>query len=135
MQMQPFYDWAVIPRPNGGAAMLFNEIDGRIVVIENNVTKPIAGARDWGSDFASIHSGCGSGAQVLASASGATPTDSVRAYEIPGREAEPVSAPMALDGQVMAMWPSNDDSAATVIVRAAAAQMSYEVYSVSASCN
>lgn len=134
MQLQPFYSSAVLPRPNG-AAMLFNGIDGRILLIENNVMKPIAGARDWGSDLASIRSGCGSGAQVLVSGSGAAPTDSVRAYDIPGREAAPVSSALAFDGQVMAIWPSNDGTAATVIVRTATGHMPYEVYSVSAFCN
>jgi hypothetical protein len=134
MQLQPFYNAAAILRPNG-VAMLFNGIDGRVVLVENRVTKPIAGTRDWGSDFVAIHSACRSGVQVLVSGSGAAPTDSVRAYEIPGREAEPVSAPLEMDGQVMAMWPSNDNTGATVIVRAASGQMPYEVYSVSALCN
>jgi hypothetical protein len=134
MQLQPFYHSAVLPRPTG-VAMLFNGIDGRIIMIENNVTKPITGVRDWGSDFASIRSGCGAGAQLLVSGSGAAPSDSVRAYDIPGREAEPVSSALPLDGQVTAMWPSSDGTAATVIVRSATAQMSYEVYDVSALCN
>lgn len=134
MQIQPFYSSAALPRPNG-VAVLFNGLDGRIVMIENNVMKPIAGARDWGSDFASIRSGCGSGAQVLVSGSGAAPTDSVRAYDIPGREAEPVSPALAFDGQVTAIWPSTDGAAATVIVRAETGHTPYEVYSVSALCD
>jgi hypothetical protein len=134
MQLQPFYSSAVLPRPNG-VAVLFNGLDGRIVMIENNVMKPIAGARDWGSDFASIRSGCGSGVQVLVSASGAAPTDSVRAYDIPGREAESVSPALAFDGQVMAIWPSTEGASATVIIRTATGHTPYEVYSVSALCD
>jgi hypothetical protein len=138
MQIPPFYDAATVPRPNG-TAMLFNGIDGRVVMIENNTMKPIAGARDWGSDLAVIRSACGSGVQVLVSGSGAAPTDSLRAYEIPGHEAEPVSAPLSVDGQVMAMWPSNDGASATVVVQRAttgqAQFVPYEVYSVSALCN
>lgn len=134
MQLQPFYDAAALSRPTG-AAMLFTEIGGRVVLIENQTTKPIAGTRDWGSDFVAIRSACGTGAQVLVSGSGAAPSDSVRAYEIPGREAEPVSAPLPMDGQVMVMWPSNDGAGATVVVRTAAGRMPYEVYSVSALCN
>ena len=134
MQLQPFYDAAAIARPNG-TAMLLDQIDGRVVVIESNITKPVAGARDWGSDFAAIHSACGAGTQILVSGSGATPTDSVRAYEIPGREAEPVSAPLAMDGQITVIWPSKDGTSATVVVRAAAGQNPYEVYVVSALCN
>ncbi len=133
MQLQPFYDAAVLSRPTGLATLL-NETGGRVVLIENAMMKPIAGTRDWGSDFAVIHSPCDAGTQVLVSGSGATPSDSVRAYEIPGREAEPVSAPLAMDGQVMAMWPANNGASTTVVVRSAG-QMPYEVYSVSALCN
>lgn len=134
MQLQPFYDAGALSRPTG-AAMLFSEIGGRVVLVENQVTKPIAGTRDWGSDFVAIRSACGTGAQVLVSGSGAATSDSVRAYEIPGREAEPVSAPLPMDGQVMAMWPANDGAGATVVVRTAAERVPYEVYSVSALCN
>ena len=134
MQLQPFYSSAVLARPNG-VAMLFNGVDGRLIMIENNVMKPIAGARDWGSDFASIRSGCGSGAQVLVSASGAAPADSVRAYDIPGREAAPAGSALPFDGQVMAIWPSTEGTTATVIVRAATSHTPYEVYSVSALCD
>jgi hypothetical protein len=138
VQLPPFYGSATIPRPNG-TAMLFNGIDGGVVMIENNTMKPIAGVRDWGSDLAAIRSACGSGVQVLVSGSGTAPTDSVRAYEIPGREAEPVSAPLALGGQVMAMWPSTDGTSAIVTVQTARTGQvqseSYEVYSVSAFCD
>ncbi|MGA7315923.1 MAG: hypothetical protein WBX22_18345 [Silvibacterium sp.] len=138
VQPRPFYGSATIPRPNG-TAMLLNGIDGGVVMIENNTMKPIAGVRDWGSDLAAIRSACGSGVQVLVSGSGTAPTDGVRAYEIPGREAEPVSAPLALGGQVMAMWPSTDGTSAMVIVQTATTGQlqsgSYEVYSVSAFCD
>jgi hypothetical protein len=138
MQLQPFYSAAAISRLSG-VAELFSGVDGKVVIIENNTMKAIAGARDWGSDLATIHSGCGSGVQVLVSGSGTTAADSVRAYEIPGREAEPVSAPLALDGPVMAMWPSSDGTSATVVVQTSATgqaqSMQYEVYSVSALCN
>jgi hypothetical protein len=114
--------------------MLFNGIDGRVVLVENNTLKPVTGARDWGSDLAAIHSACGSGMQVVTSASGAAPTDSLRAYEIPGREATPVSAPLALDGPVMALWPSSDGTSAMVVIQTMQPAL-YEVYSVSALCN
>jgi hypothetical protein len=143
MDLPPFYSAAVLPRASG-MAMLFNGIDGKVVLIENNTLKPIAGTRDWGSDLAVIRSACGSGAQVLVSGSGAASADSLRAYEIPGREAEPVSAPLAVEGSVMAIWPSSDGAGATAIVRVSQASSSaaesaqseeYEVYSVSALCN
>jgi len=135
MVLQPFYGSTVIPRANG-VAMLFNGIDGKVVMMENNTVKAVAGARDWGSDLAAIHSGCGSGTQVLASGSGVAPMDSVRAYEIPGHEAEPVSAPLALDGTVTALWPSADGTNATLVVQSGTTGQGkhYEVYRVSALC-
>jgi hypothetical protein len=138
MQLQPFYSAATIPRLSG-VAELFNGVDGKVVIVENNVVKALAGVRDWGSDLVTIRSGCGSGVQVLVSGSGTSPTDSVRAYEIPGREAEPVSAPLALDGPVMAMWPSSNFTSATVVIQTSATgqaqSIQYEAYSVSAFCN
>ncbi len=136
MQLQPFYDSTIFPRPNG-TAMLFNGIDGKVVMAENNILKPVAGTRDWGSDLVSIRSGCGSGTQVLVSASGVAPIDSVRAYEIPGREAVPVSPPLALEGPVMALRPSEESTAVTLVVRTGTRGQTqrYEVYRVSALCN
>lgn len=131
MQLQPFYSATMISRPDG-TAMLFNGVDGKVAMVESNILKPIAGARDWGSDLAAIRSGCNSATQVLVSASGAASTDSVRAYEIPGREAEPVSAPLPMDGPVMAMRATEDGASARIVVRTAA---TYEVYGVSALCN
>jgi hypothetical protein len=135
-QLQPFYDSTVLLRPNG-TAMLFNGIDGKVLMIENNMMKSVAGTRDWGSDLVSIRSGCGSGTQVLVSASGAAPMDSVRAYEIPGREAEPVSPPLELEGPVMALWPAEDPAVARLVVQTGTRGQAqrYEVYRVSALCN
>ena len=68
----------------------------------------VAGTRDWGSDFAVMHSGCGAGTQVIASSSGEATSDSLRAYEIPALEAIPASAPLAMDGTVTALWTAPD---------------------------
>jgi hypothetical protein len=65
---QPFYTAAWFPRAAGGAALVVGGIDGKVRMIENGVSKQVAGTRDWGSDFAVIHSGCGAGAQIIASA-------------------------------------------------------------------
>uniref|UniRef100_A0A372IMZ1 Uncharacterized protein n=2 Tax=Paracidobacterium acidisoli TaxID=2303751 RepID=A0A372IMZ1_9BACT len=135
MELPPFYEAAAIARP-GGAALLFDGMDGRVQMMENRRLVPVTGANDWGSDLATVHTGCGSGAQILVSGSGAEATDSVRAYEIPGREAEPVSAPLAMEGPVTAMWPAGEgagnEGGATVVVHAATG---YEVYRVTALCN
>jgi hypothetical protein len=129
----PFYDAAEYAR-SGGTVTLFSQTTGQVVLYDKGVPRTITGTRDWGSDIASIHSTCGEGSLLLVSAAGAAPTDSVRAYEIPGREAIPVSGPMALDGSVMAMWPTNDGATATVVIRKEQ-PVQYEAYNVSAVCN
>jgi hypothetical protein len=115
--------------------MLLNTVDGRVMLIENSTLKPVSGANDWGSDFAVVRSECGSGVQVLVSGSGAaTAADSLRAYEIVGRESIAVSAPLSVDGAVTAVHAASGGTGATVIVRKDAPPR-YEVWNVSALCN
>jgi len=138
MRLTPFYAAAEVPRA-GGSATLLNNVDGSAVLIENNLTEPVNGANDWGSDLTTIHSACGSGTQVLVSGSGAAAaSDSLRAYELPGREAIPVSAPMQVPGTVTAIWPASGGNNATVVVHKPGSvgnSDKYEVWSVAASCN
>jgi len=131
-----FYAASVIARPYG-AALLLSATDGSVLMIENGEQKRISGARDWGSDFAGLTSACASSAQVLASASGAGTADSVRAYEVSGVDAIPVSAALDMPGAVTALWPSPGGASAMVVARTAEPTQSaeYEAYSVSANCN
>lgn len=142
LRLPPFYDAAVLARARGAAAIL-SAIDGKVFMIENGALKHVAGTRDWGSDIAAIHSACGSGTQLLTSASGAGATDSLRAYEVAGAEASPVSPALDIDGAAMAIWPSADGRDATVVARTESTvgpqgpgqQEEYEVYSVTPHCN
>jgi hypothetical protein len=134
MEVAPFYQASDIARPTG-TGLLMGGVDGRVTLIENNTVKLVAGASDWGSDFAVIRSECGSGVQVLVSGSGAGANgDSLRAYELVGREAISMSAPLPVEGAVMAMRAANGGTGATVIVRRDA-PLHYEVWNVSALCN
>jgi hypothetical protein len=138
MEIAPFYQASDIPRPTG-AGMLLNTLDGRVMLIENSTLKPVSGANDWGSDFAVVRSDCGSGVQVLVSGSGAAAAgDSLRAYEIVGREAIAMSASLPVDGVVTAVHAAGKEASAgtgaTVIVRKDA-PLRYEVWNVSAFCN
>jgi hypothetical protein len=73
--------------------------------------------------------------QVLVPGSGAaTAGDSLRAYEIVGREAIAVSAPLPVEGAVIAIRAANDGASATIIVRRYA-PLRYEVWNGSAFCN
>jgi hypothetical protein len=134
MDLPPFYEAGEVPHQTG-AALLLTLVDGRVLLLDGGTSRPVTGANDWGSDFAVLRSGCGSGAQELVSGSGAAVAgDSLRAWEISGREAIPVSAPLSVDGVVTAIGPSPDGTSATVIVRRES-PLRYEVWNDAALCN
>lgn len=136
----PFYAAAPLSRastgssfPIGEARLLLAGVDGQVRLIDAGSLHAVAGTRDWGSDFAVLQSGCGAGEQIIASGSGEATHDSLRAYELPAFEAVPASAPLAMDGSVMALWTSPDEKSVFAAVRKTANQ--YEVDRVSALCN
>ena len=134
MELAPFYTAAELPR-TAGSALLLNEVNGNVVLIENSAAALVSGTNGWGSDFAVIRSGCGSGAQVLVSGSGpAGVGDTLSAFEIPGRDAVPVSAALPIEGGIAAMSTAPDGTTATMIVRRDGATR-YEVWNVAALCN
>lgn len=128
-----FYAAAWMPRAAGGAGLVVGGMDGKVQMLENGAVKPIAGTRDWGSDFAALNTGCGSGWQVVASGSGEAAGDSLRAFEVPALEAIPASAPLEVNGSVTALWPAPDAKSAIAVVRSATG--AYEVDRVTALCN
>ncbi len=133
VELPAFYSAALLPRAAGNSALLIAGIDGKVQLAENGAVSPVAGTRDWGSDLGVIRSGCGSGAQIITSSSGEAASDSLRAYEAPALEAVPVSAPLAMQGTVMAIWLAPDTKSIYAAVRTARNQ--YEVDRVSALCN
>jgi hypothetical protein len=133
VDLPPFYSAAWIPRIGGTNALLITGIDGKVELVENRIGHVVAGTRDWGSDLAVVRSGCGSGAQVIATGSGEATNENLRAFEIPSLEAMPVSAPLAMDGTVTAIWAAPDGKSAIAVVRNAAGE--YEVDRVTAVCN
>ncbi len=133
VDLPPFYSAAFVPRPAGGDALLIGGIDGKVQLLANGSLSPVDGVRDWGSDFAALHSGCGTGTQIIVSASGEAVSDSLRAYELPALEAIPASEPLAMNGTVTALWTAPDGRGVMAVVRSAPNQ--YEVDRVTASCN
>jgi hypothetical protein len=133
VDLPPFYSVAFIPRPVGASALLIGGIDGKVQMLDAGTLRNVSGTRDWGSDFAVIHSGCGSGVQIIVSGSGAAATDSLRAYELPALEAVPASAALAMSGSVTALTTAPDGKSVFVIVQATTNQ--YEVDRVTALCN
>jgi len=137
VDLPPFYTAVLLPRPDG-AGFLINGIDGKVQLVEAAMLKPIAGTRDWGSDFASLHTGCGAGTQIIVSGSGEALTDSLRAYELPAQEAIPASAPLAMEGTITALWAAPDSKSVFAVVRKTAGEGQadqYEVDRVTANCN
>ena len=132
VELPPFYSAALLPRSDG-AGLLINGIDGKVQLVESGVAKPVAGTRDWGSDFAALRTGCGAGTQIVASGSGEATADSLRAYELPRQEAVPASAPLAMGGTVTAIWSAPDGKSIFAVVESAANQ--FEVDRVTASCD
>jgi hypothetical protein len=133
VDLPQFYSAALIPRPAGEVALLVNGIDGKVQLVDSGALKTVSGARDWGSDLAALHSSCGASTQIIASSSGEAASDSLCAYELPGLEAVPDSAPLAMNGAVTALWTSSDGESVLAIVHGAADQ--YEVDRVTASCD
>ena len=131
-KLPSFYSATELARA-GGNIFLFNDLGGTVHVLEGNAHKTLIGTRDWGSDFTAVRSACGQGTQLLTSAAGWPVSDSLRAYEITGREATPVSAPYVFDGTITAVWPSSDAGSAVVVVQNQDSR--YEAYSVSVVCN
>jgi hypothetical protein len=113
---------------------VYSEAGGQFRVSDGGSLKALAGSRDWGSDVVGVQSGCGSGAQLLATASGDGVEDSLLAYEVEGRDAVAVSPPLPLDGQVTALWPASGPAAATMVLEGGQ-PLEYEAYSVSVVCN
>ncbi|MGO8759505.1 MAG: hypothetical protein ACLQG3_15400 [Terracidiphilus sp.] len=133
VDLPPFYELAIVPRAAGSGALLVGGIDGKVQLAENNALHPVAGTRDWGSDFAVLDAACGARPVVVASGSGEAANDSLRAYSLPALEAVPASAPLAVDGTVTALWTAPDGKSVLAVVRNAANQ--YEVDRVTALCN
>lgn len=132
-KVAPFYSAADLQRPNG-AAFVFVDISGVAHILEGDSRKTIIGARDWGSDIAAVHSECGAGTQLLTSAAGWPASDSLRAYEISGHEATPVSVPWTFDGgSITALWTAGDGASATVVVEKQQ-ENRYEAYSAVVAC-
>jgi hypothetical protein len=114
---------------------LFTGTDGRTRLYQYDLSSPAALFNIWGSNIAAVHSGCGSGWQLLVSA----PTDSVRpdsiqAMEIAGREALPVSSPVELSGAVQALWTSGKNSELAHGIMQSPATGRYEAFTLTVSC-
>ncbi len=110
-----FYSAAALPRDKY-TLWLFATVDGQLHMLDG-ITDQTAGKLGWGSDIAALHSGCGSGWQVLATGSNEGGSDLVRAFELADREPAVVTQPAEFSGNITALWTESDGSNAIAVAR------------------
>lgn len=136
IDLPPFYAAALLPGRSVNPALLVGGIDGKVQLAENAQLQPIVGARDWGSDFAVLSSGCSAAPELVASSSGSGADDSLRAYEVPEHEAIPVSDTLALPGIILSLAQADGKSAIAILrIPRQSQTFDYEVDRVTESCN
>ena len=131
----PFYSAAALPREKY-MLWFFTGTDGTVHAVDGLSDQILRGV-PWGSDITAVHTGCGSGWQVLASAnldmSGSdSAADDLRVFDVADREAIAVSAPLSLAGKVTALWNSSDNDAVVVVQNGEEGR--YEAYHVLFAC-
>jgi hypothetical protein len=110
-----FYSAAAVPREKY-TLWLLASVDGPLHLLDG-ITDQTAGKLGWGSDIAAVHSGCGSGWQVLATDNGDSGIDRVRAFEFPDRDPIAVSQPADFDGEITALWAESSGNGAIAVSR------------------
>jgi hypothetical protein len=105
--------------------------------------EPVAIFPNWGSEIASVYSGCGSGWQVLVTGNGDWVTsDAIQAIDLKDRRAQSVSAAMEFAGPIVTLHTpatrTADNAAANARAVAVARNLQtgrYEAYQLSISCS
>ena len=129
----PWHSQATL-ESEGRRVQVIAGMDGRARLYEDG-PEPIATFTGWGSELASLRSGCGSGWQLLVTrASDWTEPDVVIAYEISERQAVALSSPLDLPGPVMVLRSAGDVESAIAVARNLRTGR-YEAYSLSISCS
>ncbi len=127
-----FYSAAPLPRDKY-TLWLFATVDGQLHMLDG-MTDQTAAKPGWGSDIAGIHSGCGSGWQVLATGTNDGGSDTVRAFEIADREAIAVTPAMEFNGNITALWTESEGSSAIAVLRDAGTEK-YAAYRLTINCS
>ena len=127
----PFYSAAPLPRDKY-TLWLFAAVDGSVHLMDG-ASDQTAGKLGWGSDIISVHTGCGTGWQVLADESGDGPGDTLRAFEFADREPVFASQPVEFAGPITAMWTETNGEMA-IAVSHNLTTGKYEAYRLSLTC-
>jgi hypothetical protein len=133
------------------AAQLESEGKTRIVVtgqdglarLYEDGPEPVAAFPDWGSEIASVYSGCGSGWQLLVTGKGDwTKPDEIQAIDIQERRAQSVSDPLEFSGPIVALHVASTTIGATANANTQAIAVDrnlqtgrYEAYLLSIGCS
>jgi hypothetical protein len=129
--VRTFYSAAMLPREKY-KLWIFATVDGQVHLLDG-VSDQVATKLDWGSDIASVRSGCGLGWQVLATGNGDDAGEAVRAFEIADREPAAVSQPAAFNGGITALWTDSDGTGAIAVSQNSDTGR-YEAYRLSITC-
>lgn len=108
-----FYSAAAVPRDQT-AAWLLATVGGQVHLLDGD-SDQVLEKLSWGSDFASVRSGCGSGWQVLATGTGSGVSDTVRAFELVGHEPVAAAAPLEVNGSITSMWSESSGTGAVAV--------------------
>ena len=130
----PFFSAAAL-QSGDSHQWLFAGTDGRTRLYQDELSAPAAVFNAWGSNIAAIHSGCGSGWQLLAgSASDSVRPDSVQAIEISGREAQPASSSVELAGALESLATAGKNGELVNGVLQSTATGKYEAFTLTVGC-
>jgi hypothetical protein len=129
--VKAFYSAAMLPREKYNLWIL-STVDGQVHLLDG-VTDQTVSKLGWGSDIASVRTGCGRGWQVLVSGNEDGVSDTVAAFEIADREPAVVSQPAAFNGPITALWAEADGTSAIAISRNTETGK-YEAYRLSIVC-
>ena len=93
----------------GKTRIIVTSEDGLARLYEE-AAEPVAVFPNWGSEIASVYSGCGSGWQLLVTGKGDwTKPDEIQAIDIQERRAQSVSDPMEFPGPIVALQTPRDE--------------------------
>jgi len=128
-----FFAAAPLPRDRY-TLWLFTTTDGQLHLLDGFTDQ--TAATDWGSEIASVHSGCGSGWQVLATAKGSNDSknDSLRIFDVPDREPFLIGQPTEFRGEITALWPQTDGASAVAVLHDSS-KGEYEAYQLNLACD
>ncbi|MGC1617257.1 MAG: hypothetical protein WA765_02090, partial [Candidatus Acidiferrum sp.] len=130
------------PLEAGGKTRIVVTGDDGLARLYEDGAEPVAVFSNWGSEIASVYSGCGSGWQLLVTGKGDwTKHDEIQAIDLQERRAQSVSDPMEFPGPIVALQAPGERGAPSATVNAQAVAVDrnlqtgrYDAYLLSIAC-